>query len=184
MGEATISCSVNSVFSGAILPLAALGIIPAAVLVLSRTWHPGWGLGFPWVLVPVLAGSLLAVAGAALAVSTSVLFFRQGNGTPAPWLPPAKLVVLGPYRYVRNPMLSGALFVTLAEALLCGSWPLLAWFGVFLAGNLIYMPLFEEPALVRRFGEEYVEYRMNVPAWIPRLRPWTPARDRVTREPS
>jgi protein-S-isoprenylcysteine O-methyltransferase Ste14 len=83
--------------------------------------------------------------------------------------------VRGPYRHVRNPMISGVFAVLLGEAALLGSLPLLAWAAAFAAANTIWMPLVEEPGLVRRFGADYEAYRANVPRWVPRLRPWEPS---------
>jgi protein-S-isoprenylcysteine O-methyltransferase Ste14 len=80
--------------------------------------------------------------------------------------------VRGPYRYVRNPMISGVLFVLLGEAALAGSLPLLLWFGLVFAINAVYLPLVEEPGLSRRFGDDYATYKANVPRWVPRIRPW------------
>ena len=102
------------------------------------------------------------------------LFARVGRGTLAPWDPTSTLVVEGPYRHVRNPMISGVLFLLLAEAALLGSVPLLVWFGAVAGVNAVYMPLVEEPGLVRRYGVEYERYRAAVPRWLPRLRPWQP----------
>jgi Phospholipid methyltransferase len=63
------------------------------------------------------------------------LFARAGQGTLAPWDPTRRLVIQGPYRYLRNPMISGVLAVLIGEAVLLGSPPLAAWFAVFLAAN-------------------------------------------------
>ena len=82
--------------------------------------------------------------------------------------------MVGPYRHVRNPMISGVLFILLAEALFFGSLPILAWFTVFLVVNSTYIPLVEEPGLEKRFGEEYIRYKQHVPRWIPRLTPYSP----------
>ena len=97
---------------------------------------------------------------------------RYGEGTPAPWEPPRKLVVRGPYRHARNPMISSVLILIAAEALLFGSWPLLVWMGVFFLGNVVYFPLVEEKGLAERFGQAYREYKKNVPRWLPRRRGW------------
>ena len=80
----------------------------------------------------------------------------------------------GVYRRVRNPMISGVFAILLGQAILLGSWPIFFWFLFFVVGNLLYMPLSEEPGLERRFGDDYHTYRANVPAWIPRRTPWTP----------
>jgi len=115
---------------------------------------------------------VFVVFGIALMVWTNRLFAKVGHGTLAPWEPPKKLVVRGVYRHVRNPMITGALCILLGEAIFFGSWPLLCLFGFALILNLIYIPLSEEPGLAKRFGEDYLRYKQNVPRWIPRLRPW------------
>jgi protein-S-isoprenylcysteine O-methyltransferase Ste14 len=101
-----------------------------------------------------------------------ILFVKVGRGTLTPWIPPQHLVVVGPYRHVRNPMISGVLLILSAETLFLGLQPLLIWFGLFLLINAIYIPLLEEPGLQKRFGEEYVRFKRNVSRWIPRPTPW------------
>lgn len=122
----------------------------------------------------LLAGGAMAGAGLALMAATIVLFARVGEGTLAPWDPTRKFVARGPYRYVRNPMISGVLAVLLGESLLTRSVFLFVWFVLFAAGNFLYIPHSEEPGLLRRFGEEYRAYLENVPRWIPRRTPWDP----------
>jgi protein-S-isoprenylcysteine O-methyltransferase Ste14 len=97
-----------------------------------------------------------------------------GEGTIAPWDPPQRLVVRGVYRHVRNPMITGLCLVLLGEALLAASLPLLGLFAFGVIINVIYIPLSEEPGLARRFGDDYLTYKRNVPRWIPRLKPWQP----------
>jgi len=99
----------------------------------------------------------------------------------APWDPPRHLVVRGPYRHVRNPMISGVVFVLFGEALVLLSGPHAQWALIFLVINFIYIPLLEEQRLKARFGEEYIEYCRHVPRLLPRLRPWTPTRSGDTR---
>ncbi len=125
-------------------------------------------------LLPPLAGLALIAAGLALWVWTVRLLARIGRGTLAPWDPTRRLVVEGPYRHVRNPMISAVLCVLLGEASLFGSVALLLWFGVFFALNYVGFLAYEEPGLERRFGGEYLEYKRNVPRWIPRRAPWSP----------
>jgi protein-S-isoprenylcysteine O-methyltransferase Ste14 len=122
----------------------------------------------------VVLGALVAAAGLALIVQTVALFATVGEGTLAPWDPTERLVVRGPYRRVRNPMISGVLCVLLGEALAFGSTTVLVWFAIVFALNAVYFPLIEEPDLQQRFGADYDAYRAAVPRWVPRLRPWTP----------
>jgi protein-S-isoprenylcysteine O-methyltransferase Ste14 len=154
--------------------LRAIGLLPVTVTIVV----PGlilWGTGAelaPWPFATV--GVALIGVGLALVTWTVSLFARIGKGTLAPWDPTSRLVVVGPYRHVRNPMISGVLAVVLGAAALFGSVPLLVWFGVAFAVNAAYFPLVEEPGLRRRFGEDYDAYCTNVPRWLPRLRPWEP----------
>ena len=126
-------------------------------------------------LIGQTAGVCLLLVGLLLFVSSLRRFASDGKGTLAPWDPPRELVVRGPYRYVRNPMISGVVFVLFGEALLLLSRPHLELAILFLLINCVYIPLLEEPQLERRFGAAYTEYRRHVRRLIPRLRPWTPA---------
>jgi protein-S-isoprenylcysteine O-methyltransferase Ste14 len=121
-----------------------------------------------------LAGALLLAVGLGFFAASLRRFAGEGEGTLAPWDPPRRLVVRGPYRYVRNPMISGVVLTLFGEAALLLSVPHLVWAAIFLALNLVYIPLVEEPQLVRRFGESYRDYARHVPRVIPRLRPWSP----------
>jgi len=134
--------------------------------------HPGWGLGGPFVLLPMLLGLVILAIGLTLMARTISLFARVGKGTLAPWDPTVRLVVRGVYRHVRNPMISGVLFVLLGEAVLLGSLAQLLWFGCFFGVNAVYLPLSEEPGLQRRFGADYARYKAAVPRWVPRRTPW------------
>lgn len=154
--------------------LAAVALLPVTVALVVPgliAWRTGPGGGGAALGV---AGGALLVGGMALVAWTATLFGRVGRGTIAPWDPTTRLVVVGPYRHVRNPMISGVLAILLGEAALLGSVPLLLWFAAVLAVNAVYLPLVEEPGLRRRFGADYDAYRANVPRWIPRLRPWEP----------
>ncbi len=148
-----------------LLPGMLAVVIPATILYYT-------GMAWPPSLWNIVIGCVFICAGLALMILTNRLFTSVGHGTLAPWNPPQKLVVRGVYRHVRNPMITGALCILLGEAIFFGSWPLLGWFGFALVLNLIYIPLSEEPGLVRRFGDDYLRYKQNVPRWIPRLMPW------------
>jgi protein-S-isoprenylcysteine O-methyltransferase Ste14 len=143
----------------------------------------GAGLDVGWDLAPALAGLTIAAglallaAGLTLMFRTVSLFATVGRGTLAPWDPPTRLVVRGPYRYLRHPMISGVLCVLLGEATLLGVPALYIWFACVAVINAIYLPLIEEPSLMQRFGADYETYRANVPRWVPRRRPWEPEAD-------
>jgi protein-S-isoprenylcysteine O-methyltransferase Ste14 len=73
-------------------------------------------------------------------------------------------------------MITGVLCILLGEAAATASGWLLGWFAIFLTFQLIAIRFWEEPHLVKRFGSEYVDYRRNVPRWIPRISAWEPSR--------
>ena len=154
-----------------VLPGTALVFVPGAIL-----WLAVESGAAPAPAGPLLARFWYAVVpgtfGFALAFWKTRLFLTAGRGTPAPWAPPERLVVRGPYRHVRNPMITGVLLMLGAESLFFGSWHLTGWTLVFFAGNALYFPLVEERALEKRFGDDYRLYKANVPRWIPRWRAW------------
>jgi protein-S-isoprenylcysteine O-methyltransferase Ste14 len=115
-----------------------------------------------------IAGAGLVLAGGALAVWCIFAFAFIGKGTPAPFDPPRRLVVRGPYRLVRNPMYIGAGIALLGAALFYRSWSLLGYAAMFgLAAHLLVIT-HEEPTLSRLFGADYDEYRRTVGRWIPK----------------
>ena len=150
---------------------AAAGTFAVLVPWLVTGWQfhrPG-----PYWLVAQVAGIVLIGAGVVPVVSVFVQFARAG-GTPLPLAPTRRLVVSGFNRYVRNPVYLGSLLIFCGEALLFGRLSLLVYAAVGWAGAAAFVRWYEEPALARRFGAEYDAYRRAVPAWRPRLHPWTP----------
>lgn len=153
----------------ALLPGTVTVLVPTIVLLLSGT-NIGWGLDGVAAALPVLLGFVLIAAGFSLWLWTVRLFARLGKGTLAPWDPTRRLVVEGPYRYVRNPMIAAVLAVLAGEAALFGSLGLAVWLAAFFAVNHAYFVLREEPGLERRFGDDYRAYKRDVPRWLPTRR--------------
>ena len=169
---------VRSVISIAVLPGTALVLVPAWLLSRGDSQETATSL---WRVSDPLFWSalLLLVAGLGLLAWTVSLFFHRGRGTLAPWDPPEHLVIAGPYRFVRNPMITGVVAALAGKALLFESASVGAWCLVFFAVSALYFPLVEEPGLRLRFGEEYSQYCAHVPRWLPRLSPWFPSDRRV-----
>ena len=157
-----------------LLPGVATVVVPGVILLASGSADLGFGPARPLQVLVAVTGGVLIAAGLSLMYRTVSLFASAGEGTLAPWDPTRKLVVRGPYRHVRNPMISGVLCILAGETLVFGSAGLAIWSLAFFAVNALWMPLVEEPGLERRFGDEYRDYKRAVPRWIPRLRPWTP----------
>jgi len=98
-------------------------------------------------------------------------FAFRGKGTPAPIDPPKVLVAEGVYRFVRNPMYLGAVFILLGHVLWFQSLRLLIYVAAITAAFHLFVVFYEEPFLHRKFGESYADYCQRVPRWVPRVRP-------------
>jgi protein-S-isoprenylcysteine O-methyltransferase Ste14 len=167
-------CSMNLSFIKAILILPGTVLIYIPALLIWLTQETSFAARFPPdSLIVWLAGLLFAAAGLTLMFWTMRLFaVAGGGGTPAPWDPIENFIALGPYRYVRNPMLIGVNLVLVGEAILLQSILIFIWMIAFVILNTVYFVLSEEPQLEKRFGEAYREYKRNVPRWFPRLSPY------------
>ncbi len=151
-----------------VAPVTVTLVVPALIVIPSGGMRRG-----PFGLVTV--GGLLMAAGLALMIWTNALFDRVGEGTLGVgdvMGEPIHLVVRGPYRHVRNPMITGVLCILLGEAAITASGSLLLWFATFLTFLATFIRFWEEPHLTR-YGGEYLDYRRNVPAGFPGSRPGT-----------
>lgn len=130
-------------------------------------------LGFvqgDWSGRPGFLAFLLLGGGAVLLASASKGFAVEGQGTPAPFDPPVRLVVRGPYRYLRNPMYVGVAFMILGMARLLLAPGLLFYFAAVILAFHLFVVFYEEPKLRALFGAAYEDYQRRVPRWMPRLR--------------
>jgi protein-S-isoprenylcysteine O-methyltransferase Ste14 len=146
-----------------ILPITVLIIIPLNV-------EKDWRIVLAWNLV---AGPVMILIGLIIMWLTISSLIQLGKGTLAPWSPTKKLVVVGLYRYVRNPMILGVLIILLGETTCIWSVPLLKWAAAFFVINTMYFILYEEPGLEKRFETDYMVYKKHVSRWIPRLTPFS-----------
>lgn len=121
----------------------------------------------------IALGGLMLLIGLSIFAWTVYLFRTFGKGTLAPWTPTQKLIIRGPYKYCRNPMITGVFSILLGETLILNSVNLLIFAAIFFIINTIYFIFKEEPDLKARFGEDYQKYKENVPRWIPRLKPYS-----------
>lgn len=160
---------IRALFS-MILPVTITIIMPLFIIFSFNNHLLAFNSALSGVMLAL--GVLLIILGLGFVVYTNKAFLRVGKGTLAPWDPPKKLVVAGAYKYVRNPMISGVLMIVLGEALIFSSIELFILFILFFIVNHIYFVYSEEPSLIKRFGDDYIEYKKNVPRWIPRLTPW------------
>jgi protein-S-isoprenylcysteine O-methyltransferase Ste14 len=138
-------------------------------LAVRKEYDPVLGITLPRWLEP--AGAALFVLGGALALTCVASFVVVGKGTPAPFDAPRVFVAVGPYRYVRNPMYIGAFFVVLGFGLYLNSAAILLFGLPWLFFAHVFVLVYEEPALRRRFGGTYETYCARVHRWIPRRPP-------------
>jgi protein-S-isoprenylcysteine O-methyltransferase Ste14 len=150
---------------------------PGIVLVYLPFWLTRFRIpiGEPWGQT-ALAGVLLAAGVAPLAESAR-RFIYAGRGTLVPTTPTERLVVSGFYRFVRNPMYVGLLIALAGEALLFERRVVLAYMAIVWLATHLFVCFYEEPALTRRYGDEYLRFKQNVPRWLPRLSPWHSAEE-------
>ena len=115
-----------------------------------------------------------SILGFAVALRCVWDFGWTGHGTPAPIAPPQRLVVVGFYRYVRNPMYVGFLTGWVGLWIIFGhaNSAALTIAGVAALCVALFVRFYEEPHLRKLFGSDYETYCRNVPRWLPRLRPW------------
>lgn len=161
--------------------LLAILLLPFMVVIVMPMWlfnsfaniDTRWAGSSSLMWTGLIAGALFVWIGLMLFVLCVNLFALFGQGTLAPWDPTQKLVISGPYRHVRNPMISAVAMMLIGQSLFWGSWVIGLWAGIFILINHVYFMFSEEPGLEKRFGESYLMYKANVPRWIPRLKPWT-----------
>jgi protein-S-isoprenylcysteine O-methyltransferase Ste14 len=153
-------------------------IVVSALFVSIWTWFfPRWMAGGPLEPQWNAAGTALMVVGAAIAIRCMWDFAWTGRGTPAPFDPPRRLVVAGPYRWVRNPMYVGLGLFLIGEALCLPTItrPMLIMVAILWLVVTAFIMAYEEPTLRRLFGADYEEYTRHVRRWIPRVKPYAPA---------
>jgi protein-S-isoprenylcysteine O-methyltransferase Ste14 len=147
----------------------APGIVAGLVPWLITGWRlHDWG-GASWLIALV---AWVLIAAGLLSLVHAFTLFALHRGTPAPVAPTQTLVVNGIYRFVRNPMYLAVLAIILGQALLFASWVLVVYAAIALAAVVAFVKGYEEPTLTETYGEQYLEYRRNVPGWWPRLTPW------------
>lgn len=141
-----------------------LVVLPTLIVLIEHRWQLHFG---PPPAVRV-SGAVLLLAASALGIWSAVTMSTRGEGSPLPSAMPARLVIAGPYRFVRNPMAVAGIAQGVAIGLIASSWLVVAYALIgSLVWNWVVRPL-EEADLLERFGEEFERYRSRVPCWVPR----------------
>ena len=154
-----------------ILPVNVIITIPLLIILFTRNSY-SYDLANSHNFLFYVAMFFLAL-GLLLAIwSVRTFYNKGGDGTPGPWQPVSNLVISGPYRYVRNPMIIGVINLLLFESALFASIPMLLWAIVFFICNIVYFKNIEEKELIKRFGAEYEDYKNKVSMLFPKLTPY------------
>lgn len=155
------SLALRNVLFTIVVPGTVVGLLPALVLEPAASFSiNGWrAAGLPFLL-----------AGIAMYFWCLWHFARSGNGTPAPTDPPKYLVARGPYRWVRNPMYLGVWSMLIGEMIVFASRNLGLYLLIVALWQHLFVVLYEERTLARRFGIAYNDYCRAVPRWVPRIR--------------
>ena len=147
-----------------------LAVLPAVVVVLERRWR----LDVPFPPALRMAGGGMFLLASALGLWSAYAMATVGEGTPLPSTMARRLVIVGPYRHVRNPMAVAGIGQSIAVGLVLSSW-LVILYG--LVGSMIWnwgVRPHEEADLAARFGDEFREYQRRVSCWVPRRRASSP----------
>jgi protein-S-isoprenylcysteine O-methyltransferase Ste14 len=148
-----------------VAPGVMAGVIPWLIT--------GWDANGWWLPLRMM-GVAIAAGGVAVLIDSFARFALEGLGTPAPPAPTDRLIVTGPYRFVRNPMYVAVTSLIVGQGLLFGSPALFAYAAAFAGITAAFVHAYEEPTLLRAYGAEYETYRGQVPGWWPRLTAWSP----------
>jgi len=155
-----------------LIPVVVVIILPIGI---NRLEHRMFGRPlFAQGVLLLGVGVLIGLGGLALALSSMILMIRIAKSTIMPWDPSQNLVVAGPYRHLRNPMILGVILLLVGEALVLSSYGIAIMAIIFFILNTVYFIYFEEPHLEKQFGEAYRRYKAHVPRWRPRVAPWRP----------
>ncbi|KQO10590.1 hypothetical protein ASF06_09875 [Agreia sp. Leaf244] len=142
-----------------------LVVLPMIIAFLERRW----GVGFEFAAFVPPAGVVVFVLASALGLSSAFVMSTRGHGTPLPSAMPNRLVIAGPYRWVRNPMAVAGILQGVAVGLILSSWLVVAYAIVgSLLWNYAVRPS-EEADLEARFGDDFLRYARNVRCWWPRV---------------
>jgi protein-S-isoprenylcysteine O-methyltransferase Ste14 len=162
------------------LTAVAAMLVGAAFFALWFWLLPGW-LGFQVEIAGAArwrwVAAIPSILGFAVALRCVWDFGWTGRGTPAPIAPPQRLVVVGFYRYVRNPMYVGfaagwiGLWIVFGHA----NPAAIATVAAVALGVHLFVIFYEGPALRKKFGADYEQYLQNVRRWWPRLHGWRPS---------
>ena len=157
--------SIRTYLKAGIFTILVPGTVAVAIPQLLAKWRRYPALPVEKRLARIV-GNLSLIFGIVLYIHTAFQFGSEGQGTPSPTDEPEQLVTGGIYAYSRNPMYVGVLLVILGQALRRRSVAILWWGAGMWIGFHNRVIGYEEPHLLEKYGEEYEQYREEVPRWF------------------
>lgn len=156
-----------STIVGLLYGFVSMILIPFLLVSINNSFN------FPIFLYPLmqLLGGIFVLGGGLLLVHSTSLFVKYGKGgSPLPFDPPKKLVTVGVYKYIRNPMFTASALIWFGEFLFFGSFLLLPYAVGWVLFNHVHLITQDEKWLEKRFGKEYLKYKSNTPRYIPKFK--------------
>jgi len=162
-----------------ILPLGVIIVIPFFIYFLTTRENLYFTLNSN--IFYLVLGFFLVFLGLYLLIKCISIFYKKGKGTlmPLSKIHTQHLVIIGPYKYVRNPMIIGVILTVFGEGLIFESAGILICAIIFFILNLIYIPLVEEKGVLKRFGDEFIQYKREVNGWIPKFKAYDPLKTSI-----
>jgi protein-S-isoprenylcysteine O-methyltransferase Ste14 len=159
-----LSLALRNLVFTVVVPGAGGGYVPWLILRRhgARPGPVSWAGPAAWCAIAVIAVGVL------LYLACVWVFATGGRGTPGLWDSPRRVVTIGPYRWVRNPIYLAALLIVSGQAWLFFSVDLLIYAAALAVAFHLFVTCYEERRLGARFGEPYEAYRRTVRRWLPR----------------
>ncbi len=145
-----------------LIPYLLIKIVPRLDATLGL---PGFSPEIPGTII----GVLLMAGGFFFAWWSIYTQIALAQGTPLPIMPTQKLLVVGPFKFCRNPMTLGTILAYSGLGVLVGSISSIGVVLLFGSLLLMYIKFIEEKELADRFGQEYLDYKAATPFIIPRI---------------
>jgi protein-S-isoprenylcysteine O-methyltransferase Ste14 len=148
------------------------GLFTALFVILAVLLDGMLALRWP---IPITVSKLISLPMMLIGIAVtgwSVFHFLKVKGTPVPFNPPPRLVESGPYRFARNPMLTGVFLLLFGIGFAIKSPSLVLVFTpLYIFVNFWELKKIEEPELIKRLGEDYLAYRRRTPMFFPGTSP-------------
>ena len=159
-GKRLFALVIGALIFPIIIPAILIFLLPQVDIIIGiESFFVGFG--------NIISGVIAIIIGGFLALWTIIAQYKLASGTPFPMLPTKKLIIVGPFKYCRNPMTLGTIMVYSGVAILIGSYTALFVIVIFSLILIVYLKLLEEKELEMRFGKEYLEYKKNTPFILP-----------------